>query len=121
MSGNAARKARSRLDFCEVVIAIRIQREVGGNLAEVLTTVAATLRERERLRRQVQTLSAEGRLSAWILGSLPPLFTIYLIFVRPEYLRVLYTDPAGIVFIVAGVLLLAVGAFWMSKIVSVEV
>lgn len=108
-------------DFLWVVIAVRIQREVGGNLAEVLTTVAATLRERERLRRQVQTLSAEGRLSAWILGSLPPLFTIYLIFVRPEYLRVLYTDPAGIVFILAGVLLLAAGAFWMSKVVKVEV
>ena len=108
-------------DFLWVVIAVRIQREVGGNLAEVLTRVAATLRERERLRRQVQTLSAEGRLSAWILGSLPPLFTTYLIFVRPEYLRVLYTDPAGIVFIIAGVLLLAAGAFWMSKVVKVEV
>ena len=108
-------------DFLWVVIAVRIQREVGGNLAEVLTRVAATLRERERLRRQVQALSAEGRLSAWILGSLPPLFTTYLIFVRPEYLRVLYTDPAGIVFIIAGVLLLAAGAFWMSKVVKVEV
>ena len=108
-------------DFLWVVIAVRIQREVGGNLAEVLTTVAATLRERERLRRQVQTLSAEGRLSAWILGALPPLFTVYLIFVRPEYLRVLYTDPAGIVFIVAGVLLLVVGGFWMSRIVKVQV
>ena len=50
-------------------MAIRIQREVGGNLAELLTTVAATLRERERLRRQVKVLSAEGRLSAWILGA----------------------------------------------------
>ena len=60
------------VDFAWVVMAIRIQREVGGNLAEVLTTVAATLRERERLRRQVQVLSAEGRLSAWILGLLAP-------------------------------------------------
>ena len=108
-------------DFLWVVMAIRIQREVGGNLAEVLTTVSATLRERERLRRQVQTLSAEGRLSAWILGALPPLFTIYLIFVRPEYLKVLYTDPLGIAFIIAGLLMLAVGAFWMSKVVKVEV
>ena len=52
-------------DFHWVVMAVRIQRDVGGNLAEVLGTVAATLRERDRLRRQVQVLSAEGRLSAW--------------------------------------------------------
>ena len=74
------------VDFAWVVMAIRIQREVGGNLAEVLTTVSATLRERERLRRQVQVLSAEGRLSAWILGLLPIVFAFYLVLVRPEYL-----------------------------------
>ena len=74
-------------DFAWVVMAIRIQREVGGNLAELLTTVAATLRERERLRRQVQVLSAEGRLSAWILGLLPPVFALYLVLVRPELPR----------------------------------
>ncbi len=66
-------------DFGWVVMAIRIQREVGGNLAELLTTVAATLRERERLRRQVSVLSAEGRLSAWILGLLPVVFALYLV------------------------------------------
>ena len=66
-------------DFAWVVMAIRIQREVGGNLAELLTTVAATLRERERLRRQVSVLSAEGRLSAWILGLLPIVFALYLV------------------------------------------
>ena len=67
-------------------MAIRIQREVGGNLAEVLTGVAATMRERERLRRQVQVLSAEGRLSAVILVGLPLLFIVYLVLVRPEYI-----------------------------------
>ena len=108
-------------DFSWVVMAIRIHREVGGNLAEVLLSVAATLRERERLRGQVQALSAEGRLSAWILGALPPLFTLYLIFARPEYLRVLYTDPVGIFLSVAAVLMLAAGAFWMAQVVKVEV
>ncbi len=63
-------------DFSWVVMAIRIQRDVGGNLAEVLTTLAETLRERERLRRQVEVLSAEGRLSAAILLGLPIVFTI---------------------------------------------
>ena len=58
-------------DFGWVVMAIRIQREVGGNLAEILHTVADTLREREYLRRQVKALSAEGRLSGYILTALP--------------------------------------------------
>jgi tight adherence protein B len=108
-------------DFGWVVMAIRIQREVGGNLAEILSTVAATLRERERLRRQVQVLSAEGRLSAWILGALPPVFALYLLVSRPEYLRPLVTDPLGWVLIILGSLLLVVGALWMRKAVRVEV
>jgi tight adherence protein B len=114
--------ARMRsVDFDWVVMAIRIQREVGGNLAEVLTTVSATLRERERLRRQVRVLSAEGRLSAWILGGLPPLFFTYLLLVRQEYVRTLWTDPIGIALIVVLAVLLAVGAFWLRKVIDVEV
>ena len=60
-------------------MAIRIQRQVGGNLAELLDTVAATMREREYMRRQVAALAAEGKLSAWVLGGLPPGFMIYLL------------------------------------------
>ncbi len=78
-------------DFHWVVLAIRVQREVGGNLAEVLTNVAATLRERERLRRQVQVLSAEGRLSAVIIALIPILFAVFLLLARPTYLEPLYT------------------------------
>ncbi|MGZ4589850.1 MAG: type II secretion system F family protein [Actinomycetes bacterium] len=108
-------------DFEWVVMAIRIQREVGGNLAEVLTTVAGTLRERERLRRQVQVLSAEGRLSAWILGALPLVFTLYLVLSRPDYLRPLVTQPLGWLLVVTGSVLLTVGIIWMRKAVKVEV
>jgi len=109
------------VDFEWVVMAIRIQREVGGNLAEVLNNVAATMRERERLRRQVDVLSAEGRLSAVILGALPLLFVVYLILVRPEYIGVLVTNPLGIAMIVVGVILLIAGGFWLRKVVTVEV
>ena len=70
-----------------VVMAIRIQREVGGNLAELLLTVAATLREREYLRRHVRALSAEGRLSCYILGGLPPGFLVYLALSKPDYVE----------------------------------
>jgi tight adherence protein B len=108
-------------DFSWVVMAIKIQREVGGNLAEVLTTVAATLRERERLRRQVQVLSAEGRLSAWILVGLPVVFAIYLVLVRPDYLAPLVESVLGWLMIGGGLLLLAVGGLWLRKVVRVEV
>jgi tight adherence protein B len=108
-------------DFHWVVMAIRVQRQVGGNLAEVLTTTAATLRERERLRRQVQVLSAEGRLSAYILFGLPIAFGLYMAAVRPDYLKPLFTDPLGVVLVVGTAILLAVGGFWLRKVVTVEV
>jgi len=108
-------------DFAWVVMAIRIQREVGGNLAELLTTVSGTLRERERLRRQVKVLSAEGRLSAWILGLLPPVFALYLVLVQPSYLEPLVTELLGWALIGVGVTLLAIGVLWMRKAVRVEV
>ena len=109
------------VDFAWVVMAIRIQRQVGGNLSEVLNNVAATMRERERLRRQVQVLSAEGRLSAIILGALPLLFVTYLVLVRPEYISLLVTTPLGIIMIVVGVVLMVGGSFWLRKVVTVEV
>jgi tight adherence protein B len=111
----------SSKDFHWVVMAIRIQRQVGGNLAEVLATTAATLRERERLRRQVQVLSAEGRLSAYILFGLPIVFTLYLAAARPSYLKPLFTDPLGIVMVVGMAILLVTGGLWMRKVVQVEV
>lgn len=117
---SAARRMDS-VDFSWVVMAIRIQREVGGNLAEVLSGVAATMRERERLRRQVQVLSAEGRLSAVILGALPILFAAYLVIAQPQYVGLLVTTPLGVLMIVVGVVLLVAGAFWLRKVVSVEV
>jgi tight adherence protein B len=107
-------------DFSWVVMAIRIQREVGGNLAELLTTVADTLRERERLRRQVDVLSAEGRLSGVVLGMLPVGFAAYLLVTRPDYLAPMLT-PFGIVLVVVAGVLLAVGGIWVSRVVKVEV
>jgi tight adherence protein B len=117
---NIATRMDSR-DFAWVVMAIRIQREVGGNLAEVLATVAQTMRERERVRRQVRVLSAEGRLSGWILGGLPPLFGLYLVLVRPTYIKTLYTDPIGVFLLCVAAVQFGVGVFWLRKVVQVEV
>ena len=114
-----AERMESR-DFKWVVMAIRIQRQVGGNLAELLLSVAATLREREYLRRHVRALSAEGRLSCWILGGLPPVFLLYLTLTKPDYVHPLYSTPIGWVMCAGMAILLSVGIFWMSKLAKVD-
>jgi len=108
-------------DFGWVVMAIGIQRQVGGNLAELLDTVAATMREREYLRRQVGALAAEGKLSAIVLGLLPPLFVLYLCATNWTYVSVLFTDVRGMLMLAGGTLWLGVGVFWMSRLVKVEI
>jgi tight adherence protein B len=109
------------VDFKWVVMAIRIQREVGGNLSELLLTVSATLREREYLRRQVSVLSAEGRLSALILGGLPPFFVGYLALARPTYLAPMLETRLGWIMLGGASVMMIVGAFWLKKTVKVEV
>ena len=108
-------------DLAWTVMAIRIQRQVGGNLAELLASVAATMREREYMRRQVAALAAEGKLSAWVLGALPPLFLVYLEMANGDYVRPLFTEPLGWLMLAGATTLLAVGVLWMSRLVKVEV
>jgi tight adherence protein B len=108
-------------DLSWVVMAVRIQREVGGNLAEVLTTTVYTMRDRAQVRRQVRALTAEGRLSAYILIGLPLGLAGWLFLTRGEYMRPLYTQTMGIAMLVAASLLVLVGSFWMSRLVKVEV
>jgi tight adherence protein B len=108
-------------DFEWVVMAINIQRQVGGNLAELLDTVAATMREREYLRRQVASLSAEGRLSAMVLSVLPPGFLLYLLVAQRDYVMPLFTDVRGLAMLIGATVWLMVGVLWMSKLVKVEV
>lgn len=108
-------------DFHWVVLAINMNRQVGGNLADVLRTVGATLRERERLRRQVKALSAEGRLSALVLGILPFAMAAYMLAVRPEFISLLWTEPLGLVMLAFGVIGLVVGIAWMNRVVKIEV
>jgi tight adherence protein B len=108
-------------DFEWVVMAIKIQRQVGGNLAELLDTVAATMREREYVRRQVAALAAEGKLSAWVLGGLPPVFMLYLLLANRDYVIVMFQEPLGWAMLAGAATILAVGVFWMSRLVKVEV
>ncbi|MEO7753864.1 MAG: type II secretion system F family protein [Terracoccus sp.] len=103
------------------VMAIRIQREVGGNLADTLLTTAKTLREREGLRRMVATLSAEGKLSAYILVALPIGLFGYMCMVNYEYVSLLWSNALGIAMLVATIVMLGIGILWMRKVVQIEV
>jgi tight adherence protein B len=108
-------------DFQAAVTAITIQREVGGNLAEVLDIVAATIRDRGSLRRQISALTAEGRLSAYILIALPILEAIALVIMNPEYMVPFTTTLFGAFLAILAVLLLIVGSLWLFSVTRIEV
>lgn len=103
------------------VMAIRIQRSVGGNLAEVLRNTIATMRERAFLRRHVKALSAEGRLSAYILVALPVLLGGWLFYSSRSYMQLLYTTTFGLMMLAGAIALVVIGAFWMRALIKVEV
>jgi Flp pilus assembly protein TadB len=108
-------------DLAWVVMAVRIQRQVGGNLAEVLMNTVSTMRDRSQTRRHVRALSAEGRLSAYVLVGLPVFLAGFLFLFRAEYMRPLYTTLIGIVMLSCAAVLVVLGSLWMRKLVRVEV
>ena len=103
------------------VMAIRIQREVGGNLAELLDTVARTMTERERLKREILALTAEGRMSAWVLGIFPPAFAVVLYLIQPDYMTTLFENTLGMMAVGVSVVMAVFGFFWLRKIMRIEV
>jgi tight adherence protein B len=108
-------------DFDWAMMAVNIQREVGGNLAEVLDTVAETLRDREGVRRQVKVLAAEGKLSARILTALPFLVGLYVAKINPGYLNLLFSTRLGLLMLVAASILMTLGILLMRKMVRINV
>jgi tight adherence protein B len=108
-------------DFSWAVMAVKIQREVGGNLSELLLTVAETMTERERLRRDVATLTAEGKMSAIILGALPILLGMAMWAINPEYIETLFTDGFGKVLLGLSVFAAISGFAWMKKIINIDI
>jgi tight adherence protein B len=108
-------------DFDWAVMAVNIQREVGGNLADLLQTVSVTMIERERLRRDVKGLTAEGRMSAIVLGCLPPALAMVFYVTNPAYISVLFTHLGGQIALGVAVVAMLLGFFWMKKIVDIKV
>jgi tight adherence protein B len=107
-------------DFNWVAQAIAINREVGGNLADVLDGVARTIRDRNQLHRQVASLASEGKLSAVILMALPFGVTAFLTMANPGYLSVLFTTTIGWGIVIAAIIMLTIGGLWLRATVKIK-
>jgi tight adherence protein B len=103
------------------VTAINIAREAGGRLAEILNNIASTMRERNKLQGKIKALTAQGRMSGIIVGSLPILLAFVLYFMDPEMMRPMFTTPIGYILIGLVVLMLAIGAFIIKKIITIDI
>jgi tight adherence protein B len=108
-------------DLRYLVIAILIQRETGGNLAEILSNIGHIIRGRLRLAAQVRVLSAEGRMSAWILGLLPFAVGAMLLLVNPTYVMVLWTDPMGVKLLWTALVMIIIGVIWLKKVIRIRI
>ena len=107
-------------DFAWVAQAIAIQREVGGNLAEVLDAVGHTIRERNAIRRQVKALSAEGKLSAIVLMSLPFGIIAFISMTNPGYLAGFTESAAGYIMLAVAAVMMTLGGFWLKNTVKIR-
>jgi tight adherence protein B len=108
-------------DLGYFVVAVLIQRESGGNLAELLDNIASIVRARLKLLGSVRTLSAEGRLSAWILLALPFVTGALINIITPQFMAVLWTDPIGLRLVGAALVSMTLGVIWMRKIIQIRV
>ncbi|HVF54252.1 MAG TPA: type II secretion system F family protein [Actinomycetota bacterium] len=108
-------------DLQWTVHAITVQQQTGGRLADVLRTVAGFMRARDEIRRELNALVAEGKLSAYVLGGLPFMIAAFLLVFNPDYLRPLYTTVPGFVMMGLASVLMVIGFFVMSRIIKVEV
>jgi tight adherence protein B len=104
-----------------IATAVMIQKESGGNLAEVLEKAAYVIRERTKLRRQVSVHTAQGRLTGWILSLLPVVLGIGLYFVSPEYVSLLWKNPLGLKMLYGALILCTIGMLVIRKIVNIRI
>jgi tight adherence protein B len=113
-----------RIDLVDVrifVTAILIQREVGGNLAEILDKIAYTIRERFMLQRQIRVYTAQGRLTGYILAAMPILLGLAITALNPEYMAILFEEPTGKVLIAAAAVMQFLGFLTIRRIIDIEI
>jgi tight adherence protein B len=108
-------------DLDMVLTAINIQRSVGGNLAEILDNVAYTMRERERIRGEISTLTAQQKMTGVVVGGLPVFMFVLFMIINPDYMGVLFEETAGRIVLVGAILLEIAGYFVMQRIMAIEI
>ncbi len=104
-----------------IVTAILVQRNVGGNLSEILDNTAHTIRERERIQGEIATLTAEGKISGMVIGALPPLVALGFFLLNREYMMLLVTDPIGRLVLATALVMEVIGALLIKKIISIDI
>ncbi|SHI69451.1 tight adherence protein B [Desulfofundulus thermosubterraneus DSM 16057] len=119
LEGMARRVESPDLDL--VVTAVLIQRQVGGNLAEILDIISETIRERIRIKGQIRTLTAQGRISGLVVGLLPVFFGALLLVISPDYLKVLFTEKAGLLMLAGAAVSELVGFLLIRQITNIEI
>ncbi|MFA7248144.1 MAG: type II secretion system F family protein [Dehalococcoidia bacterium] len=107
-------------DLGLVLTAVLIQRRVGGNLAEVLGGIVEMIRDRARVRGEIHTLTAQARMSSWIVGSLPVVLAIVMSMMQKGYMAALYTEPVGRLMLIAAVVLEVIGLYLVRRIAFVD-
>ena len=109
------------VDVRILVTAILIQREVGGNLAEILDNLAEVVRARFTIRRQLRVFTAQGRMTGYLLAALPLILFAILYMLNPGYMSILFTDPIGKILVGVAVSMQLVGLLWIRKIINIEI
>jgi tight adherence protein B len=109
------------VDVRILVTAILIQREVGGNLAEILDNLSAVVRARFTIRRQIRVYTAQGRMTGYLLSALPIIIFSILYMLNPQYMSILFTDPIGKILVVVAITMQLLGFLWIRKIIKIEI
>jgi tight adherence protein B len=107
-------------DFERVALVVTLQRETGGNTAEVMDRLTETIRERMELRRVVRTLTAQGRLTRWIVSAMPPFVLVIVSLLNPKYMHPLFHTTVGVTALVVGSIMLVSGSLLIKRIVEFE-
>jgi tight adherence protein B len=116
---NASKRINSEY-FNWVVMALNVQREVGGNLAELMETIGDTIRERDRVMNRIKALTSEGRLSAIILILLPFVVGLLLVIFNREYISLMYTTKLGLLILLFSGIMMIIGIIWILKIIQIK-
>jgi tight adherence protein B len=109
------------LDVRFFVTAVLIQRDTGGNLSEILDTLARVVRERFNIMRQIRTHTAHGKFTALVLLSMPPFLGIVMLFVNPDHMNLLFHERLGQTLLMVAIVMQAVGFVWIRKVIRIEV